>query len=204
MGRIFVKQVVHCGLVALAALAITIQPVGVTSARAQATGMAGVGQSQTITVRATVEAVDLPSRTVTLVGPQGNSLTVQVSDAVRNLPQVKPGDKVNVTYVASAAYVLAPKGSKLPDDSLTAGAVRAPQGQMPAGAVGAKLVVTGTVVGIDSGAHTLQLVNPSGGPVRTIAVVTPQGQKAMQLIKVGDTITAIISQAVAVSVEPAA
>jgi hypothetical protein len=173
------------------------------SAMAQASGMAGLGESDTISLRATVKRVDLKSRVVTLVGPLGNTLTLKVSDDVRNLPQVRPGNKVIVRYHAAVAYVLAPRGTKLPDDSLTAAGVRAAPGQLPAGAVGSKLVVTGTVVGVDPVAHTLQLVNPSGGMVRTVDVVTPEGQKNMGLIKVGDTITAIITEAVAVAVEPA-
>jgi hypothetical protein len=172
-------------------------------AMAQAAGMAGIGQSDTISVRATVKSVDLKSRTVTLVGPQGNAMTLKVGDEVRNLPQVRPGNKVIVRYHASVAYVLAPKGTRLPDDSLTAGAARAAPGQLPAGAIGSKLVVTGTVVGVDPVAHTLQLVNPSGGMIRTVDVVTPEGQKAMNMIQVGDTITAVITEAVAVAVEPA-
>jgi hypothetical protein len=172
-------------------------------AMAQASGMAGLGQSDTISLRATVKSVDLKARVVTLVGPLGNTLALKVSDEVRNLPQVRPGNKVIVHYHAAVAYVLAPRGTKLPDDSLTAAGVRAAPGQPPAGAVGSKLVVTGTVVGVDPVAHTLQLVNPSGGMVRTVDVVTPEGQKNMSLVKVGDTITAIITEAVAVAVEPA-
>jgi len=171
-------------------------------AMAQASGMAGLGESDTISLRATVKSVDLKSRVVTLVGPLGNTLTLKVSDEVRNLPQVRPGNKVIVRYHAAVAYVLAPRGTKLPDDSLTAAGVRAAPGQLPAGAVGTRLVVTGTVVGVDPVAHTLQLVNPTGGLVRTVDVVTPEGQRNMGLIKVGDTITAIITEAVAVAVEP--
>jgi hypothetical protein len=172
-------------------------------AMAQASGMAGLGESDTISLRATVKSVDLKSRVVTLVGPLGNTLALKVSDEVRNLPQVRPGNRVIVRYHAAVAYVLAPRGTKLPDDSLTAAGVRAAPGQLPAGAVGSKLVVTGTVVGVDPVAHTLQLVNPTGGMVRTVNVVTPEGQKNMNLVKVGDTITAIITEAVAVAVEPA-
>jgi hypothetical protein len=174
-----------------------------TPARAQASSMAGIGESETISVRATVKAIDQKSRLVTLVGPQGNTLLLKVGDEVRNLAQVKPGSKVIVRYRASIAYVLAPPGTKLPDDSLTAAGARAAPGQMPAGAVGAKLVVTATVVGVDPIAHTLQLISPSGGLIRSVNVVTPEGQQSMKMIKVGDTITAVISEAVAIAVEPA-
>ena len=46
-------------------------------------------------------------------------------------------------------------------------------------------------------------MNPSGGAVRSIAVVTPEGQQNLKLVKVGDTITAVISEALAVALDPA-
>jgi hypothetical protein len=39
--------------------------------------------------------------------------------------------------------------------------------------------------------------------VRSVSVVSPEGRQSMKMIKVGDTITAVISEAVAVAVEPA-
>ncbi|MBV9248638.1 MAG: hypothetical protein JO227_05250 [Acetobacteraceae bacterium] len=175
-----------------------------TPARAQAAGMAGLGEMETITVRAKVKDIDQSTRVVTLVGPQGNTLVLKLGPEVRNIAQIKPGDDVIAHYHASVAYVLAPRGTKLPDDSLTVAGGRAPEGQMPAGAVGAKMVITGLVVGTDPVGHTLQLVDPAGGLVRTVNVVTPEGQRSMNMIKVGDTITAVVSEAIAVAVEPAA
>jgi hypothetical protein len=185
-------------LVAGAMLSPSLSP----PAWAQAAGMAGIGTSDTISVRATVKAVNQKSRTVTLVGPQGDTVTLKVGDEVHNLAQVKPGNKVIVRYHASVAYVLAPSGTKLPDDSMTMAGVRATPGQMPAGAIGSRMVVTARVVGVDPVAHTLQLINPSGGLIRTVDVVTPEGQQSMKMINVGDTITAVITEAIAISVEP--
>jgi hypothetical protein len=56
---------------------------------------------------------------------------------------------------------------------------------------------------VDPAAHKIELVNPSGGPVRSIAVVTPEGQQNLKLVKVGDTITAVISEALAIALDPA-
>jgi hypothetical protein len=165
--------------------------------------MAGIGASETISLRAKVTAIDQSTRMVTLVGPQGRSQTLKVGDEVRNLPQVKVGDTVNVVYHASVTYVLAPRGTKLPDNSVTAAGARAAPGQMPAGAVGAKIVVTSTVIGIDLARHSLQLVDPDGGQVRTVDVVTPEGQQSMKMIKIGDTITGVASEALAIVVAPA-
>jgi hypothetical protein len=186
----------------LAAACVLLPPLSVR-AMAQAAGMAGLGESDVITVQATVTSIDQSSRMVTLTGPAGNSLTLKVGEQVRNLGQVNAGDKVNIRYHGAVAYVLAPPGTKLPDNSATGAAAGAAPGQTPAGVVAAKLVVTGLVVGVDPTTYTVQLVNPSGGMVRSVSVVSPEGRQSMKMIKVGDTITAVISEAVAVAVEPA-
>jgi hypothetical protein len=142
--------------------AFIICPAISTPAAAQATGMAGIGESETLSVRATVQAIDQQTRMITLVGPLGNSVTMRVGEEVRNLAQVKQGDKVIVRYHGSVAYVLAPPGTKLPDNAAYGAAARAAPGQTPAGALSGKLVITGTVVGVDPLSHTLQLVTHRG------------------------------------------
>jgi hypothetical protein len=170
---------------------------------AQASDMAGIARTESVSARAVVKAVDLQTRTVTLEASGGGTVTVKVGDQVQNLPQVRPGDTVIAHYYASAAYVLAPSGTKLPDDSLTVAGARAASGEKPGGALGGKMVVTGLVVGIDPALHTISLVDPSGGAIRSVNVVTPEGLQNMKLIKIGDTITAVITEAVLVAVEPA-
>jgi hypothetical protein len=173
------------------------------SALAQASDMAGIAHTESVSARAVVKAIDLQTRTMTLEGAGGDTIALKVGEEVRNLPQVRPGDTVIAHYYMSSAYVLAPPGTTLPDDSLTTGGARAAPGAKPGAAVGSKLVVSGLVVGVDPSLHTVSLVDPTGGGVRTMNVVTPEGQKSMKLIKVGDTITAIITAAVLVGVEPA-
>ena len=51
-------------------------------------------------------------------------------------------------------------------------------------------------------AHSIDLVNPSGGGVVTIDVTDPKRIAMLSDLKVGDTITAVVSQALAVSIEP--
>jgi len=176
----------------------------VSSAFAQAADMAGIAHTESVSARATVKAIDLPTRSVTLEEADGNQVVLKAGDEVRNLAQVKVGDTVVVHYYTSAAYVLAPKGTKLPENSLTVGAARAAPGDKPGAAVGTKMVVSGLVVAVDPSRHTVSLVDPQGGRVRSVDVVTPEGQQSMKLIKVGDTITAIITDAVLISVEPVA
>ena len=168
----------------------------------QAAGMGGIGSSQTITARAKVQAIDLATREVTLVGPQGNVFAVHAGDAVHNLDKVKVGDTVVATCYASIVLVLSAPGTQVPDNQVNAAAARAAKGQMPAGALSAKLIVTGTVVGVDLVNHTISLVNPSGGMVQTFNVTDPRRQAALKRVKVGDSLTAIGTEAFAVALEP--
>ena len=57
---------------------------------------------------ATVEAIDQNTRMVTLRGPQGNSVSFQASDSVKNLSQVHVGDKVLVHYLEALAINVRP------------------------------------------------------------------------------------------------
>lgn len=170
---------------------------------AQASDMGGIAHTESVSARAVVKTIDLQTRTVTLEEAGGNTIVLKIAEEVRNLPQVRPGDTVIAHYYTSSAYVLAPPGSQLPDDSLTATGARAAPGEKPGAVVGSKLVVSGLVVGVDPSLHTVSLVDPTGGGVRTMNVVTPEGQQSMKLIKIGDTITAIMTTAVLIGVEPA-
>jgi hypothetical protein len=186
----------------LLAAAAMLCPTLSTPATAQASGMAGIGASDTVRLHAKVTAIDQGTRMVTLVGPKGNSLTLKVGDEVRNLPQVKVGDTVNMLCHASVTYVLSPRGATAPDNSTTAAGTRAAPGQMPAAGLDAKVIVTSTVVGVDLTGHKLQLIDPSGGQVRTVDVVTPEGQQSMKMVKVGDSITGVATLVVAIAVQP--
>jgi hypothetical protein len=164
--------------------------------------MGGIGSSQTITARAKVQAIDLATREVTLVGPEGNVFTVHAGDAVRNLDKVKVGDTVVTTYYASVVLVLSAPGAQVPDNQVNVALARAAKGQMPAGALGTKLIVTGTVVGVDLANHTISLVDPSGGIVHTFNVTDPQRQAALRRVKVGDSLTAVGTEAFAIALAP--
>ena len=167
----------------------------------QASGMGGIGSSQTITARAKVQAIDLATREVTLVGPEG-VFTVHAGDAVRNLDKVKVGDTVVATYYASIVLVLSAPGTQVPDNQVNAAASRAAKGQMPAAALRTKMIVTGTVVAVDLVNHAISLVNPSGGMVHTFNVTDPQRQAALKRVKVGDSLTAVGTEAFAIALEP--
>ena len=80
---------------------------------------------------------------------------------------------------------------------------KAQPAQAPGGG-GVRLTrVSGTVVGIDIAAHSVDLVNPAGGDIYTVDVTEPPRIAMLGTLNPGDTITAVISQAMPVSIDPA-
>jgi Na+-transporting NADH:ubiquinone oxidoreductase subunit NqrA len=73
---------------------------------------------------------------------------------------VKPGDTVVARFYDAVAYVVAPAGTKLPENAMAMAEAQAAPGELPAGGVGAKIIVTGLVVGVNPVVHTISLVNP--------------------------------------------
>lgn len=66
---------------------------------------ATVGSS--VTVTATITAIDLANGTVTLTGPAGRSQTIKARDPA-NLRRVKVGDLVEITYTEAVAVSVQP------------------------------------------------------------------------------------------------
>jgi len=58
-----------------------------------------------IKVVATIEGLDLPTRSVTLKGPMGNLVTVRAA-SVDNLKKLRLGDTIAVTYTEALAISL--------------------------------------------------------------------------------------------------
>ena len=59
---------------------------------------------QVVEMEATVTAIDMATRSVTLKGEDGAETTIQVDERARNLEQVKVGDVVKVAYVQALAW----------------------------------------------------------------------------------------------------
>lgn len=128
---------------------------------------------------------------------------MKVGSGVRNFSQVQPGDNLVVRYSEAAVYVIAPPGTKIPEDRLAAAVARAEPGEKPGGGVAERVVITGLVTAVDPAANTISLVDPTGGMVKTLTVKNPEYQKMLPSVSVGDTITAVVSEAIVAAVTPA-
>jgi hypothetical protein len=151
----------------------------------------------TATMTATVVAIDQKKRMVTLKGPDGKTTTIHVGDQVQNLPQVKKGDQVVVTYYESLAYDVFEKGAVKRGVTMAEGAARAEPGEMPA-ALGARAVtVTAKITAIDKQNGTVTLKGPQG-KLKTVKVQDPS---KLDLVKVGDHVSITYTEALAIAVE---
>ena len=150
-------------------------------------------------VTATVTAIDLPARQVTLRGPDGNLFTVEAGEEVRNLPQVEVGDRVVVSYYEAIAAEMAQPGQEA---SASAAAARAPAGAKPGAGVAQEVTATVEIVALDLPNHTVSFTGPQG-LAQTITVQDPEMRDFIRTLKVGDEVAVTYTEALAISVEPA-
>jgi len=156
------------------------------------------GAVATATVQATVEAVDLSKREVTLRREDGEIVTLVVGEEARNLPQLAKGDVVTATYQVGLVMALGPPGKEPPvrvDDTV---ATRTAAGQKPGGAIQQTVAVTATIVGIDMATRTVTLK----GPKQTVALPVSKDVD-LSKAKVGDQVGAVYQESLALTVEPA-
>ena len=153
-----------------------------------------------VTIRATITALNPQTRVVTLTGAAGNAVTLTAGPLVR-LQLLHVGDTVIARYLRSIAFLVSGPGQAAPANDVAAALARKVDG--PGGAVVAVTNVSATVVGIDLAAHSLDVVDPSGGGVRTILVTDPERIQMLDQLKIGDTVTAVISEELAVAIDPA-
>jgi hypothetical protein len=177
-------------------IVLTVLSFGVaTTADAQAGK--GVELAEAVVITAEVLAIDKEDRILTLLGPKKNVVDVHVGEEARNFDQIRVGDELRIEYYESVAIYLGKPGTQ-PEEDAELVVARSAKGEKPGGyAVGA-IDVSASVVGIDKKKRTLTLELPEGN------VVTTEVDKSVQAfdnLKVGDSIHARLTKAIAISVE---
>ncbi|CAH2603969.1 conserved exported protein of unknown function [Rhodovastum atsumiense] len=192
----------HCAAVAVFVLALTAAgtPLLAQGAATATDQQAGPVVTETRTTTATVETIDQEKRTVLLRTGDGTLLTVQVGPEVRNLAQVRPGDRVTATYRESVAAAI----SRPDSPPLTAGAsvTRAVEGERPAGETAQEVTARVRILAVDTRANTVTFLGPSGLP-RIIALRDPGMQRFAATLQPGDDVDVTYTEALAIRVDPA-
>lgn len=161
-----------------------------------------VSRDSLVQKTATVESINLPSRLVTLRGENGGEFTVIVDPVVRNLDQVKVGDKLVVSYYEGLAAEVKKPGEGVQGVETEVASTRSQPGEKPGGGAGVTMRTTVTIESVDTSFNTVTFKR-SDGISRTVAVETPEGQKFIRGLKKGDQVEITYTEAVAMEVKPA-
>jgi len=158
-----------------------------------------VAMAETVKASAKITAIDKATRTVTLKTADGRSFDVVAGDDVKNFDQVKAGDRVVVQYVRALTLEVKKAGS-VRERTESTDAVRAETGGKPGAAVGRQVTIIANVIGVNPKKKTITLKGPKGNIVE-LDVENPDHFK---VVKKGDQVEAVYTEAVAVAVVPAA
>lgn len=156
----------------------------------------GIVDAVVTVVEATVEKIDHQSRMVTLKGPEGNYIELEVDEAVKNLPQVEKGDIVTVEYIEAVSIQVFPKGSVVPGLTAMGTEASAEPGQKPAGVAIEEITLVTVVDAIDL---QQQLVTLKGAEGRT-KTFKARSPERLAKVEVGDTVQITLTEAIGISV----
>jgi hypothetical protein len=163
---------------------------------APAQAMPGKVVAGSATVRGTISAIDKENSTVTLKGPKGRTVTLEVRDKSK-FDVIKVGDPVVATYMEAIALHVRKSGTASPGMAAQETRVGSKPGETPAGAIAREVTVTTTITAIDKKANTVTLKGPHGNS-ETVKVQDP---KNLNAVKVGDLVDITYTQALAVALD---
>jgi hypothetical protein len=146
-------------------------------------------------VKAVVEAIDVPSRHVTIKGPRGRPVTMQVEPRVRNLADIAVGDEVTVRFHESVGVEVrkAEEGESLPAKEIVM--LDEPPGN--AGGAPVRLSVIASVESAGAREKTLVLRDDEGQYYDLYV----RDEKLLASLKPGDRVFASYTEAAVVSIE---
>jgi hypothetical protein len=185
------------------AIALTLMS-GMSATQAQTAaatppGKHAVVDGASITVVGEITAVDAAQRVVSIRGPQGRVAEYAVDPVVRNLDQVKVGDRVQLDYKAAVALALVKGGDGIREKVEAESVTTSTPGSKPGGAVLKTTTIAATVVSVDHKKKLARLKGPEGREVD----VEVRDPKVLETVKAGDQVVANVTESVAINVRPA-
>ena len=167
-----------------------------TNSQLSPTGRQGVQASDSMTITATVQDVDPATRTVTLKGEGGKTVSVKCGDEVRNFDQIKKGDQVTTKYYQSVALALRKPGEP-PSAEEQSALLRSEPGEKPGGVAIKTVQISATIESIDRATREVTLKGPEG---KTKTVKAGDAVKNFDRLNVGDQVVATMTEALAIGV----
>ena len=155
-------------------------------------------EAELIEIEATVTELNKTNRSVTLMGPKGNSITLNAGDEVRNFDQLEVGDKVDAEYFQSVAIFVAKADGASPQMNSQVGVELAPLGGKPGITEVAAIEAQASIVAIDRENRMVTLKGPEGN-TETHKVLDESID--LSQVDVGDQVVVQATQSIVVTVK---
>jgi Cu/Ag efflux protein CusF len=156
-----------------------------------------VTQKESITIKATIVAIDHDHRVITFKDKDGEMEDVYVGPEIKRFDELKVGDQVTFKYTASAIYELRKPGEPVPSTAVGDPAVVRNPTEKPSGSVTQQVTGTVTVQAVDAKTGALSIRTEDG---RSMSFKVEDKGK-LKDVKPGDHIVITYTEAVAISVE---
>ncbi|MGJ7506544.1 hypothetical protein [Variovorax sp. GT1P44] len=151
--------------------------------------------AKAVTITATVAAIDMKNRVITLKGPEGNEFAVKAGSAVKGLDKIQVGDSVDATYVRAEALDFQ-KGDGIRMAARTVAADAAGSAGMPGAAAVERTTVVTNIWAINEAQGNVTVLGPHGH----LTEVHLKDPTQLIGVKVGDQMKITYTQAVATEV----
>ncbi|MFM5250906.1 hypothetical protein [Aeromonas hydrophila] len=152
---------------------------------------------EAVSAQATVTAIDMASRKVSLKNAAGEAFDIVAGEQVTNLANLKVGDVVALRYLQMLDLELLKGTAGVRKRVVEVAAGKAEAGEKPGAGIGKKVTLYGDVIAVDKGQQTITVKG-----VDHTLVLKVHNPAQFALIAKGDQIKAVQTQAVGIGILP--
>ncbi|WP_324017558.1 hypothetical protein [Aeromonas hydrophila] len=152
---------------------------------------------EAVSAQATVTAIDMASRKVSLKNAAGEAFDIVAGEQVTNLANLKVGDVVALRYLQMLDLELLKGTAGVRKRIVEVAAGKAEAGEKPSAGIGKKVTLYGDVIAVDKGQQTITVKG-----VDHTLVLKVHNPAQFALIAKGDQIKAVQTQAVGIGILP--
>ncbi|MFM5255204.1 hypothetical protein ACEUBK_13955 [Aeromonas hydrophila] len=152
---------------------------------------------EAVSAQATVTAIDMASRKISLKNAAGEAFDIVAGEQVTNLANLKVGDVVALRYLQMLDLELLKGTAGVRKRIVEVAAGKAEAGEKPGAGIGKKVTLYGDVIAVDKGQQTITVKG-----VDHTLVLKVHNPAQFALIAKGDQIKAVQTQAVGIGILP--
>jgi Cu/Ag efflux protein CusF len=183
-------------VVAAAAFALAATLAAALAATLAAEEKKPIATKQTRSITATVEAIDKANRELTLKGPKGNLVVVEVSERVKRFDEIKVGDIISAQYTEALVFQLKKAEESAPLGTVEKVGGTPTEGDKPGAVVSSQVTATVAVEAVDPSVPSITVRNAENN----ILSYRVENAKNLEGVKPGDKIVVTYIEALAIQV----